>query len=52
MNIDKNIYFKKDNGEIEYNPLCSECPYNCKQSFRSTIVTCKYTKEQKKKKRR
>ena len=49
---DKNLYYKNNNGEIQYNPQCVECPYECKQSFRSTIVVCKATNEQKKKVKR
>ena len=36
-------------GDIEYNSECIKCPYDCKQSFRSTIMVCKRTKEFKKK---
>ena len=36
-------------GDIEYNSECIKCPYDCKQSFRSTIMVCKRTKELKKK---
>lgn len=49
---DKNLYFKDAKGEIIYNKLCIDCPYSCKQSFRSTIITCKLLKEHKKSKRR
>ena len=49
---DKNLYFKDDKGDIIYNDICIKCPYSCKQSFRSTIVSFKFTKEQKNKKRR
>jgi hypothetical protein len=45
---DKNLYFKNKNGEIVYNELCVKCPYNCKQSFRSIIVSCNFTKKNKK----
>ena len=48
MNLE-NVFYKDDNGEVKYNSNCMECPYNCKQSFRSTIMVCKRTKELKKK---
>lgn len=46
---DKNLYYKNQHGEIQYNSSCESCPYNCKQSFRSSIMVCKRTKELKKK---
>ena len=47
---DKNLYYKENrDGEIEYNELCKNCPYKCKQSYRATIVTSKNTKENQKK---
>ena len=33
-------FFKNGNNEIEYNPLCVDCKYDCKQSFRATIERC------------
>ena len=48
MNL-KNIFYTNDNEEIEYNETCQECPYNCKQSFRSRIMSCKFLKEKSKK---
>ena len=45
---DKNLYYKDKKGKIIYNKLCVDCPYSCKQSFRSMIITCKLTKEQRK----
>lgn len=48
MNL-KNLYYMNDDEEIEFNEMCQKCPYNCKQSFRSTIMTCKYLKDLKKK---
>lgn len=48
MNL-KNIFYTNDNEEIEYNKTCQECPYNCKQSFRSKIMSCKFLKEKSKK---
>ena len=47
---DKNLYYKESrDSDLEYNELCKNCRYKCKQSFRTTIVTCKYTKENQKK---
>ena len=48
MNL-KNIFYTNDNEEIEYNKICQECPYDCKQSFRSKIMSCKFLKERSKK---
>ena len=48
MNL-KNIFYTNDNEEIEYNKICQECPYDCKQSFRSKIMSCKFLKEKNKK---
>lgn len=45
---DKNIYFKNKTGDIIYNELCIKCPNSCKQSFRTTIVSCALTKKNKK----
>lgn len=42
---DKQIFYKDKKGQIKYNELCVECPYECKQSFHSEIITCKYKKE-------
>lgn len=49
---DKEVFFRDDKDEIKYNPSCVECPYKCKQSFRSQIWSCQYTREQKLKKRK
>lgn len=48
---DKNLYYKNTDGQIQYNSACEKCPYECKQSFRSTIVECRKLKEDRKKKR-
>lgn len=48
---DKHLYYKNKYGEIQYNSSCESCPYDCKQSFRSTIVDCKMFKELRKKKK-
>lgn len=40
-----NEYYKKDNDKEEYNELCIDCPYECKQSYRSKIVSCKLIKK-------
>lgn len=48
----ENLYYKNNNGKIEYNKNCLNCPYECKQSFRSTIMICKKTKELKNKRRK
>lgn len=50
-NIDKQIFFRNNSGEIEYNEVCNSCPYNCKQSFKCTIVSCKFLKDKKKKRK-
>ena len=39
-----NEYYKRNNKE-EYNELCIDCPYECKQSYRSKIVSCKLIKK-------
>lgn len=49
---DKQVFYKNEKEEIKYNPLCEKCPYECKQSFRAQIWSCRYTKEQKLNKKR
>ena len=39
-----NEYYKRNNEE-EYNEFCIDCPYECKQSYRSKIVSCKLIKK-------
>ena len=39
-----NEYYKRNNEE-EYNELCIDWPYECKQSYRSKIVSCKLIKK-------
>ena len=34
------IFFKNDNGEMEYNSVCIDCDKECKQSFRAEILIC------------
>lgn len=47
---DPYIYYKDNNENIKYNELCTQCKYNCKQSFRSKIITCPKLKEKRKNK--
>lgn len=37
--------FYRKNDEEEYNELCTDCPYDCKQSYRSEIISCKLIKK-------
>lgn len=46
---DINLFFKNKKGNIQYNSTCMQCKYKCKQSFRSSIVSCRLTQENKKK---
>lgn len=39
MNDDMS-FFKNENGLIEYNEVCSDCPNVCKQSFRADLISC------------
>lgn len=33
-------FFVNKDGKIEYTPKCSVCVNQCKQSFRSTVISC------------
>lgn len=46
----KNEYYQDEEGNDKFNDTCINCPYKCKQSFRTRLITCKYLKEKKKKK--
>ena len=46
MNKRNCFFMNKDNEK--YNELCEKCPYDCKQSFRAEVLTCKFIKEQEK----
>ena len=40
---DKHIwsfFIDKKTGKRTYNPLCRNCIYDCKQSFRAAIISC------------
>lgn len=47
MEVAKDIYFRNKENKIQFNKLCETCPYKCKQSFRTQIVSCRRTKEKK-----
>ena len=32
------VFFRDESGRIAFNPKCSECTKECKQSFRATLV--------------
>ena len=34
------VFFRDESGGLSYNPKCSECAKECKQSFRATLVRC------------
>ena len=34
------VFFRDESGRIAFNPKCSECAKDCKQSFRATLVRC------------
>ena len=34
------VFFRDESGRIAFNPKCSECAKECKQSFRATLVRC------------
>lgn len=34
------VFFRDKSGRIAFNPKCSECAKECKQSFRATLVRC------------
>lgn len=38
-------FFKDKDGNIKYNENCQNCEYDCKQSYKVKIVSCKKTKE-------
>ncbi len=40
-----NLFYKDNNLEDKYNEICMDCPYTCKQSHKSIIVSCKFIKE-------
>ena len=42
-------FYLKQNGKIEYNKKCNNCPEKCKQSFRAEILSCPKLKEEEKK---
>ena len=33
-------FFRNNEGELEYNPICAGCSHDCKQSFRAEILFC------------
>lgn len=33
-------FFRDESGGLSYNPKCSECAKECKQSFRAELVRC------------
>ena len=34
------VFFRDESGRIAFNPKCSECAKECKQSFRAVLVRC------------
>lgn len=40
-------FYQDRNLENKYNELCVNCSYDCKQSFKSNIISCRLLKEQK-----
>ena len=40
-------FYQDKNLENKYNELCVNCSYDCKQSFKSNIISCRLLKEQK-----
>ena len=40
-------FYQDKNLENKYNELCVNCSYDCKQSFKSNIRSCRLLKEQK-----
>lgn len=36
----ENVFFKNEDGEIEYNSLCKDCDFACKQSHKAIIMIC------------
>ena len=41
-------FYKNQNGKIEYNKNCCNCPEKCKQSFRAELLSCSKLKEEEK----
>lgn len=49
MIIDDEIsFYKNQNGTVEYNNSCCNCPKECKQSYRAELISCSKLKEEEK----
>ncbi|MBR6646125.1 MAG: hypothetical protein IKL09_01250 [Clostridia bacterium] len=47
VNDDMSFYFNQ-NGTVEYNNNCCNCPKDCKQSCRAELISCSKLREEEK----